>query len=492
MITFYFKGHNFEYEVRNALRVFDLNMKYEIKQWDEFQNNKGLALLCTLDNENDIYIGYAVLVQGQNQLYEAKFKEEDIKLEKNNELKLKKTLVVKSVHYVLKNYYKINPEYGILTGVRPVKIIFTAINSGKNKNEIDNILKNTYEVSDNRKKLLWQVAEAEKKYIDENINKNNYNMYIGIPFCPSKCSYCSFTSFADYNSNMINSYLRTLIYEIESTMELAEKRGLNLNTIYVGGGTPSVLNSDEIDLLFRTVRKHNDLSNVREITFEAGRPDTITEEKLYALKENSVDRISINPQTMVEKTLKLIGRDHSADDIKDRFLMTKKVGFKSVNMDMILGLPDETLDDVNYTMKEIIKLRPENITVHSLAYKRKSVLTKELQEYHREYELLKSMHEVVKENCLTDNYEPYYLYRQKNIKGNLENIGYTLKNHESIYNIVIIEEIETILACGAGASSKIVFDGGRHEPVHNFKSLSEYENRIDEIMIKKMELLNQR
>lgn len=491
MFTFYFVGHNFEYESRNALRVFDLNIKYEIKERNYIKDNKGLGLLSILEEEYDKFVGYAKLYYDNELLFESYFCSNDIVLEKENEKKLKKTLVVKSMHNVMTKYYKIKPNYGILTGVRPVKILFTAKESGKSNEEINDILINTYEVSHEKIELLWEVLKIEEKYINKEINEKNYNLYIGIPFCPSKCSYCSFTSYVGCKDIQIERYLKTLVYEIENTIELALCKKLKLNSIYIGGGTPSFLSENQINLLFDSIKKYYDLTTINEITFEAGRPDTITREKLMVLKNNYVNRISINPQTMKQETLNEIGRDHSVNDIKEKYEIARNIGFNSINMDIILGLTNEDDKDVEHTIDEIIKLQPENITVHSLSYKTGSVLRQDNeQQLSKEYTLLSSMHEVVDKKCIEAGYKPYYMYRQKNIKGNLENVGYTTENKESIYNIVIIEEIETILACGAGVSSKIKIENNRHEPVYNFKGLEEYSNRIDEIINKKRILLN--
>lgn len=484
-LTFYFSGHNFEYEARNSLRIFDLNIGYKIKDFDEIKNNKGLGLSSLLEEKEGILYGKACLYLNDNLLCSKEFSSNDILLESNSDKKLKKVLVIKSIHNVLKNYYSVTPDYGVLTGVRVIKIMTTAKKYKKSNDEITQILKDTYEVTHEKIKLLWDIFKIEEKYINEEQNKKNYNLYIGIPFCPSRCSYCSFTSYVDFKDDKVNDYVNTLIYEIEETIHMALKKDLKLNTVYIGGGTPSVLNEHHINTIFSSINKYYDLSKVKEVTFEAGRPDTLTEEKLICLRENHVNRISINPQTMNEKTLQDIGRKHTTKDIIEKYNLARKIGFGCINMDLILGLPGENHEDVKHTIDEIIKLKPENITVHALAYKKKSVLTREGKELGKDYDLINKMHEVIKVACNTAGYKPYYMYRQKNIKGNSENIGFTLDCKESIYNMVIIEEIETILACGLGASSKIKTEDGRHVPLINFKSLEEYKGRIHEIINKK-------
>ena len=484
-LTLYFSGHDFEYEARNSLRIFDLNIGYKIKKFGEIKNNEGLGLSTLLEEKEGSLYSKACLYFNDKLLYTIEYNSNDILIESDSDKKLKKVLVIKSIHNVLKKYYNVTPDYGVLTGVRVIKIMTTARKYKKTNEEITRILRDTYEINDEKIKLLWDVLKIEEKYINEEQNKKNYNLYIGIPFCPSRCSYCSFTSYVDCKEDKVNDYVNTLIFEIEETIHMALKKGLKLNAVYIGGGTPSVLNEHHINIIFNSINKFYDLSKVKEVTFEAGRPDTLTEEKLICLRENHVNRISINPQTMNEKTLQDIGRKHTTKDIIEKYNLARKIGFQCINMDIILGLPGENHEDVKHTIDEIIKLNPENITVHALAYKKKSELTRDGKELSKDYDLINKMHEVVKVACYTAGYTPYYMYRQKNIKGNSENIGFTLEDKESIYNIVIIEEIETILACGLGASSKIKKEDGRHEPLINFKSLEEYKGRIHEIINKK-------
>lgn len=489
MLKFYFLGHDYEYEARNALRVFDLNIDYEVFYPDQAKDfsDTGLSLVSCLDESQ--LSAQASLYKDNVLLADFSLRGHDLVLEKYSLKKLKKTLVIKTIHNVLKAYYKVSPDYGILTGVRVVKILITAKKNLRNPDEINHILLDTYEVKEEKVKLLWDILEIEEKYIDDNINKTNYNLYIGIPFCPSKCTYCSFTSYVNWSDKKLNTYLETLTYEIDKTIELAKKRNLNLHTIYFGGGTPSVLNEDQINMIFGTLKKHYDLSQIEEITFEAGRPDTISLDKLICLKDNHVNRISINPQTMNDDTLSAIGRNHKSREIIEKYFMAKSIGFKTINMDIILGLPGEDEADVKRTIEIIADLCPENITVHSLAYKKKSELLRESRVLLKDYDLIDKMHQAVNEVCREKGYKPYYMYRQKNIKGNSENIGYTKKDREGVYNMVIIEELETILACGLGASSKIITGENKHEPVRNFKSLEEYTNRIQEIINKKNNLL---
>lgn len=492
MLRFYFSGHNFEYEARNALRVFDLNIEYDVKNMDaeepDFQCE--YSIVSTLEEQEGAYISTAVLYRKKEKINEKSFKSHEIILEKENDRKMKKTLVTKSIHNVLKSHYSIVPDYGILTGVRVVKILIASRQYGRSDSEITRILKNTYEVTDEKIELLWDILNIEEKYINEKMNKENYNLYIGIPFCPTKCSYCSFTSFINCGQKKIDDYVDILVQEIHATIKMAKVRNLKLHSVYIGGGTPSVLNIEQIDKLFAAIKSHYDLNSIREITFEAGRPDTITLEKLQCLKNNNVTRISINPQSMNEKTLLSMGRNHNTQDILEKFQLARNIGFDCINMDVILGLPGENEEDALNTIEKIVNLKPENITVHSLAYKKNAELTRESSQLLKDYNLMRLMHDEVRESCRKNGYKPYYMYRQKNIKGNSENVGYCLPAKESIYNMIIIEELETILACGIGGSSKIMTENNHHEPLRNFKSLEEYISRIDEILEKKKNLLN--
>ena len=274
-LIYYFWGHNYEYECRNALRIFDLNIDCEIKTAEETATeieetydigDDILRLISTLSEEDGDEVGRASLYCNDKLLFESEYKGNEIILECENNKKLRKTVVVKAIHQVLKRYYNVTPDYGILTGVRVVKIMITARRHHKTDEEITRILRETYEVTDEKIKFLWDILKIEEYYINEEQNNNNYNLYIGIPFCPSKCIYCSFTSFVGCREEKINDYLESLVYETEETIKMAIRRGLNLNTIYIGGGTPSILNENQINTMFAPIRKYYDLSAIKEIT----------------------------------------------------------------------------------------------------------------------------------------------------------------------------------------------------------------------------------
>lgn len=490
MVSFYLVGHKYDFEIKNVFKIFDLNSEIKIS----YDNNinfdcSELIVLSEFVESFNNFTCKTTLYKDKKEINHLIIDKNDIKLEKDDEKKLRKTVVKKSLYDVLAKYFDEKAEYGFLTGIRPNKILAMAIKNGMSREDANLILKNTYEVSESKIELLNDIYDRQIKYMIEEDNANNYNLYIHIPFCPSRCIYCSFVSFSNYNQNILDEYVEKLTYEIDETIKLAISNNLRLNTIYFGGGTPSVLSTENIDDIFMVIKKYYDLKNVNEITFEAGRPDTIDEEKLKCLKYNSVNRISINPQTMNEKTLQNISRNHTVEDIENIYYLAKKVGFDSINMDLIIGLPNETADDILNSISRVVNLKPDNITIHALSYKKGSTLINNVKTLSKDTDTVEKMYQITKQVCTDNGYKPYYMYRQKNIKGNLENVGYALEDKESIYNIVIIEEVETILACGLGAVSKILMGNNRHERVQNYKDLREYNNNVQKSIKEKYNIL---
>ena len=372
--------------------------------------------------------------------------------------------------------------------IRPAKNARELFDEGFSKAEVREIFKYVYEVSEEKTELALTVANNEKLLLD-NIGNNSISLYIGIPFCPTRCVYCSFVSTDIRTSGKyMPEFIEKLLVEIEKTAELVKLSGVYVENIYIGGGTPTTVSAEDFERIFKKLYGCLDLSKLIEFTVEAGRPDTITEEKLKVLKKYGVNRISINPQSMNDKTLKKIGRSHSVSMIYDTYKMARNVGFDVINMDLIAGLPDETPEDFNYSLNEVIKLKPENITVHSLCIKRAANFR------HTENELTKSedmnkMLSFTQMRMKEEGYDPYYMYRQKNSSGNLENVGYAKTGTMSTYNVNIMEEKQTIVALGGGGSSKVII-GDRIERVFNFKDPLEYIKRFDEILTKKDEILS--
>lgn len=383
--------------------------------------------------------------------------------------------------------------WGTLTGIRPTKIPMSLMERKKPLSEeaIYKYMKSNYYVSDEKINLSTDIAKREIRILRDIDYKDGYSLYIGIPFCPSTCLYCSFTSYnISAYKDKVDRYIDCVIKEIDYVANTFKNK--KLNTIYFGGGTPTTLTDVQLDRLLDKVKNSFDTSYLREFTVEAGRPDSITREKLKVLKKHGVSRISINPQTMNQETLDIIGRKHTVEQVKEVFSIAREEGFDNINMDFIVGLPNEGIDDVRYTMEETLKLNPDSITVHSLAIKRAARLNMFKEEY-KELSI-ENNHEIMK---LTAEYAakmdmvPYYLYRQKNIAGNMENVGYARKDKEGIYNILIMEEKQTIVALGAGSVTKYVYpDGEQLERVDNVKNVDQYIERIDEMIERKIDFFD--
>ncbi|MDY5578148.1 MAG: coproporphyrinogen dehydrogenase HemZ [Lachnospiraceae bacterium] len=378
--------------------------------------------------------------------------------------------------------------WGALTGIRPTKLVMGLLEEQPeiSDEEITAFLKEKYLVSDEKIALGMNIARREKDILRNIDYRDGYSLYIGIPFCPTTCLYCSFTSYpiGAYAAKS-EAYVSALLKEIDYASEAFRDR--KLNTIYFGGGTPTTLTPEQLDRLLGAVRDKFDLSYNQEFTVEAGRPDSITKEKLLVLKKHGVTRISINPQTMKQETLDLIGRYHTVEQVRDTFTLARSLGFDNINMDFIVGLPNETIDDIRYSMEETKKLNPDSITVHSLAIKRAARLNIFKEQYkelsiENNKDIMKLCSEYAKKMEMT----PYYMYRQKNIAGNMENVGYARDRKAGIYNILIMEEKQTILALGAGAVTKCVLhEENRIERVENVKNVDQYIDRIDEMIERK-------
>lgn len=376
--------------------------------------------------------------------------------------------------------------WGTLTGIRPTKIPMGMLEEGCLEAQIRDHMKETYFCSEEKTDLSIEIAKRELALLSRLDYEKGYSLYIGIPFCPSTCLYCSFTSYPlSAWESQVDSYLDALEREIDFTAEQCKDR--YLNTIYIGGGTPTTLSPAQLNRLIGKIKSSFDLSHLLEFTVEAGRPDSITKEKLEALRDHGISRISINPQTMKQETLDIIGRHHTVEQTIDSFLMARELGFDNINMDLIMGLPNEDIEDVRHTMEVLKELDPDNITVHSLAIKRAARLNM----FKDDYKNLKMENtwehiDLTAKYCKEMGLEPYYLYRQKNMAGNFENVGYAKEGKAGIYNILIMEEKQTIMALGAGATTKFVFDhAARMERVENVKDVTNYLSRVDEMIERK-------
>ncbi len=382
------------------------------------------------------------------------------------------------LYEILSEITGLEPKWGTLTGIRPVKLALSMMDNGLSAEDVRRKFREERLVSEEKLDLLMSTAEHERA-IRSLSKPESVSMYISIPFCPSRCSYCSFTSHAiEKAAKLIPQYVDLLCEELRDTAMLMDELGLRLETVYMGGGTPTVLTPEQMDRVLSTARSSFDFSGVRELTVEAGRPDTITPEKLEVMKKNGVDRISINPQTMDDDVLELIGRKHTAKDVVDAFYMARSFGFDNINMDLISGLPGDDFDKFRKTIDSVLELEPENITLHTLTVKRSANLAVDAQKM-----LSRSVDEMNEHafRCFDEaGYYPYYLYRQKGTVEALENTGFCKPGKEGIYNVFIMDETHSILATGAGGVTKLKDPhGSKIERIFNFKFPYEYIDRFD-------------
>ena len=401
-----------------------------------------------------------------------------------------KNVVKKMFYQMLMERTGARLPWGSLTGIRPTKIALTRLEQGWSGDDIRSFMKETYMASDEKINLSVEIAAREKKLLEPLDYERGYSLYVGIPFCPTTCLYCSFTSYPISKwTGRTGLYLEALFKELEYTA--GKMKGRPLDTIYFGGGTPTSLPAEDIHAILCKLEDLFDTAHALEFTVEAGRPDSITEEKLQVLRDHGITRISINPQTMNQKTLDLIGRRHSVEMVKERFWMAREMGFDNINMDLIMGLPEEDMDDVRHTLHEVKKLAPDSLTVHSLAIKRAARLNM-FKEQYGDLKISNTPEMIdLSAACAREmGMEPYYLYRQKNMAGNFENVGYSLPGKACIYNILIMEEMQTIAACGAGTTTKVVFPSeNRRERCENVKEVEQYISRIDEMIGRKEKIL---
>ncbi|MCM1188069.1 MAG: coproporphyrinogen dehydrogenase HemZ [bacterium] len=379
--------------------------------------------------------------------------------------------------------------WGTLVGIRPTKIAYALLEEGKTPREILEHYRKRYLVSPGKAELSVEIAERERKLLSEIHCGGGYSLYVGIPFCPTTCLYCSFTSFpiAGYRKRT-DEYVDCVIREMRFVAK--QCRHKLLETVYIGGGTPTTLEPKQLERLIGALRSLFDFRNVKEFTVEAGRADSITGEKLEVLRRHGVTRISVNPQTMNQATLDLIGRKAGVEQVEEAFALARGMGFDNINMDLILGLPGELEAEVQYTADRVARLAPDSLTVHSLAIKRASRLNRVIQENGAValYNTAETMG--IAESCARSlGMFPYYLYRQKNISGNFENVGYAKEGKEGLYNILINEEKQTIVALGAGSITKRVYPDGRIERCENVKDVSQYMERVEEMIERKRGLL---
>ena len=477
----------FEYDIHSLVKAFYPACDVKVFIGDENEESSGAGL----PDLNIHFTGEAVLISligGEDGT--ASFACKKIEVSEDMPRAEIKNRLKQLIYQTLSDYTGKQLPWGTLTGIRPTKIPMTMLEEGRTDDDIAQYMKDTYFISDEKRDLAIQIAKREKKLLETLHYEDGYSLYIGIPFCPTTCLYCSFTSYPIITwKRRISEYLDALDKEIAFTAEFYKDKVLD--TIYIGGGTPTTLDAEELTRLLSKIKECFDLSHLKEFTVEAGRADSITPDKLKALKEGGVTRISVNPQTMKQETLDLIGRKHTVEQVKEAFMMARNAGFTNINMDLILGLPGEGAVDVQNTMAEIEKLDPDSLTVHSLAIKRASRLSQWIEEngISALNNTDETMH-ITARGAEKMGMVPYYLYRQKNMSGNFENVGYAKDGKFGIYNILIMEEKQTIVALGAGSITKRVFPDGRIERCDNVKDVSLYIERVEEMIDRKRVLLS--
>ena len=412
-----------------------------------------------------------------------------------NEREKPKETIKKLIFRKLKQITKDEYPWGTLIGIRPSKIALRLMQEGKSNKEIIDYFYEKHYTSPDKAQICIDVANSEQKYVNK--DPKNISIYIGMAFCPTRCLYCSFASYSIVGQkNQVDSYLEALDYEIEMIKKYIDEKGLNIETVYFGGGTPTSVNEDKFEKIMNKIYNSFVVNrNIKEFTVECGRPDSITYNKLTTMKKYNVSRISINPQTMNDKTLKLIGRNHTSKDVIDTFKLARQMGFDDINMDIIIGLPGEGLEEAKKTAEGIINLCPDSVTVHGLALKRGSIMfdnfiMKKGLGLKDQDEIMK-MYQESKRISSELHLKPYYMYRQKNMVGNMENLGYASEGKHCLYNIEMIEDKQTIIAIGADAVTKVVFlDENRIERFGNVKDVKEYISRVKQLVDGKIKLLN--
>ena len=470
-MNLYVKNHNFHFELENLTRLFFPNEKITVIR--DFSEPQPPYIYTEVSDKITISVNIGSFNKSETAV--KKLTDDD------NEL-----VSAQLLYKLLCDFTGLTQPWGILTGVRPVKLLRRLAEESNEEQAVKKFEKDFF-VS-NEKIALSRETEHNERKILELSKPESFSLYVGIPFCPSRCSYCSFVMASiERAEKLIEPYTKLLCEEIKQTAEIANKLGLRLETVYFGGGTPTTLSAEQLDTVLGTVNKSFDMSTCREFTVEAGRPDTIDIAKLFALKENKVDRISINPQTVNDEVLKTIGRTHTAQQFFDAFELARKCGFDNINTDLIAGLPTDTPESFKNSLDSIVRLNAECITVHTLCMKRASRLTTEgvtldLQQARDAREMLAYTQNILGQN----EYIPYYMYRQSRMVGNLENVGWSKKGFESLYNVYVMDETHTILACGSGGVTKLKRNNPDYlERIFNFKYPYEYIDRFDELIQRK-------
>lgn len=477
-MTVYIIGHKFHFETENLCRMFypnsDIHLEYEL---NDVQGDYIITKMNTLDGNTVLSV--EAFIDGKT-----KKAERTITVYSDDEAEYNLALCLYDCLTKITGY---TPAWGLLTGVRPSKLMNRLIEE-KGEDNAKIYFKNKLLVSESKTQLAFEVAMAQKQIFIDN-RADSFSLYVSIPFCPSRCSYCSFVSHSITSNNakkLLEPYIENLAKEIVITADYAKKNNLRLESVYFGGGTPGILSAEQSEFLINTVKDNFDMSFCREFTFESGRADTITAEKLLTLKNCGVERISINPQTFDDNVLEIIGRKHTAEQAVEAYRLAQNIGFDSINMDLIAGLPGDTVEGFMNSVDKAILLGAENITVHALALKRSSNLVAKENAALSQDMAAARMIDYANKTLSENGYIPYYMYRQSRCVGNLENVGWCLPGKECIYNVYMMEEIHTVLAVGAGAVTKLKAPHDNHiERIFNYKYPYEYNTGFDTLVERK-------
>lgn len=470
----YIRNNTFWFELENLARLFFPNEKITVHR--EYSKLEEPYIFAGLGDEITVSVKIGDFC-------------EESRAAVANDNSANELATVRLLYRLLVKFSGINQAWGLLTGVRPIKLM-RRLCEEKGFEEAKRSFIEDFFVSPEKTALALQTEENERRILSLS-RPDSFSLYVGIPFCPSRCSYCSFVmSSVERAKKLMEPYVKLLCEELKATAQIVSDLGLRLESVYFGGGTPTTLSAEQLDLVLGTVAQYFDLSTCREFTVEAGRPDTIDDERLCALKENKVDRISINPQTLNDETLRRIGRRHTAGQFLRAFELARAHGFNNINTDLIAGLPDDPAESFNNSLDTVLSLGAECITVHTLCMKRASNLTTEGKTLNRDEALTaRAMLEYARQRLDGCGYIPYYLYRQTRMVGNLENVGWSKRGYESLYNVYVMDETHTILACGSGGVSKLKNPYSDHlERIFNFKYPYEYIDRFDEMLNRKSQI----
>lgn len=478
------RNHSFHYEMENLVRVFFPHEKITVCGDIPEEGEYCLTSLC---GES---ISVSLNLDGKEYTHSEEFSIKNKSTDETDDSFLERKMAV-ILYDILKQATSYTPPWGILTGVRPAKLMSNLIKKMGDEGA-KAYFKNELMVSEEKTELAFLVSKAEAPVIEMS-SADSFSLYVSIPFCPSRCSYCSFISHSNESAKkLIPKYIEKLCEEIKYTAAIAKELSLKLESVYIGGGTPTVLSAEQLKTVTDTISESFELSNIREYTIEAGRPDSLSEDKFQVMAQCGCTRISINPQTFNDDVLREIGRNHSAKMTLDSFEMARKAGFTNINMDLIAGLPTDTVESFESTLDTAISLYPENITVHTLALKRSATLVTDSMQTNSA-EVTARMLTLVQEKLSQQGYIPYYMYRQSKSLGNLENVGWARPGFEGLYNVFMMEECHTILSVGAGAVTKLKNPHGTQiERIFNYKYPYEYINNFSEILTRKQAIIQRK